>query len=108
VFTAAQAEQWLPSLPGCYLDSTNLASGQIHTITVDFYDATGITVLASAAPLERRRVFPDFVDDFNDRHGPGSPWPKAVLEEWVEGSPLAKVSFVPQQAALPDRRPGPR
>jgi hypothetical protein len=39
-------------------------------------------------------VFPDFVDDFNHRHGPGSPWPRAVLEEWVEGSPLAKVSFV--------------
>jgi hypothetical protein len=52
VFTAAQAEQWLPSLPGCYLDSTNLASGQLHTITVDFYDATGVTVLASATPLK--------------------------------------------------------
>ena len=45
-------------------------------------------------PVERRRVFSDFVDDFNHRHGPGSPWPKAVLQEWVEGSPLAKVSFV--------------
>jgi deazaflavin-dependent oxidoreductase (nitroreductase family) len=45
-------------------------------------------------PAERRRVFPGFVDDFNQRHGPGSPWPKAVLEEWVEGSPLAKVAFV--------------
>ena len=52
VFTAAQAEQWLPSLPGCYLDSTNLASGQLHTITVDFYDATGVTILASATPLK--------------------------------------------------------
>jgi hypothetical protein len=52
VFTAAQAEQWLPSLPGCYLDSTNLTSGQLHTITVDFYDATGVTVLASATPLK--------------------------------------------------------
>ena len=45
-------------------------------------------------PVERRRVFIGFVDDFNHRHGPDSPWPKAVLEEWVEGSPLAKVSFV--------------
>jgi len=44
-------------------------------------------------PAERRRVFTDFVDDFNQRHGPGSPWPEAVLEEWVEGSPLARVSF---------------
>jgi deazaflavin-dependent oxidoreductase (nitroreductase family) len=45
-------------------------------------------------PVERRRVLADFVDDFNHRNGPGSPWPKAVLEEWVEGSPLAKVSFI--------------
>ncbi len=52
VFTAAQAEQWLPSLPGCYLDSTNLASGQLHTITVDFYDATGTRILGSATPLK--------------------------------------------------------
>ena len=52
VFTAAAAEQWLPSLPGCYLDSTNLASGQIHTITVDFYDKTGTTILGSAKPLK--------------------------------------------------------
>jgi deazaflavin-dependent oxidoreductase (nitroreductase family) len=45
-------------------------------------------------PAERRRVFIAFVDDFNHRNGPGSEWPKAVLEEWVEGSPLARVSFV--------------
>lgn len=45
-------------------------------------------------PAERRRVFIDFVDDFNYRHGPDSSWPKAVLEEWVERSPLARISFV--------------
>jgi F420H(2)-dependent quinone reductase len=44
-------------------------------------------------PGERRRVFVDFVDDFNDRNGPDGPWGKAVLDEWVEGSPLARVSF---------------
>jgi deazaflavin-dependent oxidoreductase (nitroreductase family) len=44
-------------------------------------------------PVERRRVLAVFVDDFNRRHDPGDPWPEAVLEEWVEGSPLAKVSF---------------
>jgi hypothetical protein len=31
---------------------------------------------------------------FNHRRSPGGPWPEAVLEKWVEGSPLAKVSFV--------------
>jgi hypothetical protein len=44
-------------------------------------------------PAERHRIFSDFVDDFNHRHGPDSPWPKAVLEEWVASSPLATVSF---------------
>jgi deazaflavin-dependent oxidoreductase (nitroreductase family) len=44
-------------------------------------------------PAERRRVLATFVEEFNRRHGPDSPWPKAVLDEWVEHSPLAKVSF---------------
>lgn len=44
-------------------------------------------------PAERRRILVDFVDDFNERHGPDSPWPTAVLEDWVARSPLAKVSF---------------
>ncbi len=44
-------------------------------------------------PAERRRVLAQFVEDFNRRHGPGSDWPVAVLDEWVARSPLAKVSF---------------
>jgi deazaflavin-dependent oxidoreductase (nitroreductase family) len=44
-------------------------------------------------PVERRRVLAVFVEEFNRRHGPDSPWPEAVLDEWVEGSPLAKVTF---------------
>ena len=44
-------------------------------------------------PGERRRVFVDFVDDFNERNGPDGPWGTAVLDEWVAGSPLARVSF---------------
>ena len=45
-------------------------------------------------PAERRRVLAVFVAEFNRRHGPDSPWPQAVLDEWVERSPLAKVTFV--------------
>ena len=45
-------------------------------------------------PAERRRVLALFVDQFNQRRGPDSPWPEAVLDEWVEHSPLAKVTFV--------------
>ena len=44
-------------------------------------------------PAERRRLLAGFVDEFNDRNGPDSPWGKAVLDEWVEASPLARVSF---------------
>ena len=35
---------YVQPLPGCYLDSTNLASGQIHTITAEFFDATGTAI----------------------------------------------------------------
>src|SRR5580693_3485108 len=45
-------------------------------------------------PAERRRVLGDFVDEFNHRHGSYSPWGVAVLDEWVEGSPLARVRFL--------------
>lgn len=44
-------------------------------------------------PTERRRVLATFVEEFNHRRGPDSPWPQAHLDEWVEGSPLAKVTF---------------
>ena len=44
-------------------------------------------------PTERRRVLAVFVGEFNRRNGPDSPWPTSVLDEWVENSPLAKVTF---------------
>lgn len=44
-------------------------------------------------PAERRRVFAEFVDDFNRRNGSESPWPEAHLEDWVTSSPLVKVTF---------------
>lgn len=45
-------------------------------------------------PAERRGFLTVLVDEFNRRNGPDSPWPEAVLEEWVTGSPLARVTFV--------------
>jgi len=45
-------------------------------------------------PAERRRVLTVFVEEFNRRHGGGTSWPEAVLDEWLEHSPLAKVTFV--------------
>jgi hypothetical protein len=44
-------------------------------------------------PAERERALSQFVGEFNRRHTADSPWPRAVLSEWVEHSPLAKVSF---------------
>jgi deazaflavin-dependent oxidoreductase (nitroreductase family) len=45
-------------------------------------------------PDERRRVLAKFVDEYNDRRGDDSSVPAAVLDEWVERSPLARVSFI--------------
>jgi deazaflavin-dependent oxidoreductase (nitroreductase family) len=44
-------------------------------------------------PAERRRVLTVFVEEFNRRHGGDTSWPEAILDEWVEHSPLAKVTF---------------
>lgn len=44
-------------------------------------------------PAERRRVLSYFVEEFNKRWAPDSPWPRAVLDEWAEHSPLARVDF---------------
>lgn len=44
-------------------------------------------------PAERRRVLTVFVDEFNRRRSPDSPWPVAVVDEWVQHSPLARVTF---------------
>lgn len=60
-----------------------------HGVVADL-PATAIVIVD---PVERRRVLAVFVEQFNQRNGPDSPWPKAVLDEWVERSPLAKVTF---------------
>jgi deazaflavin-dependent oxidoreductase (nitroreductase family) len=44
-------------------------------------------------PAKRRRVLAAFVEEFNRRNGCDGAWPKAVLDEWVEYSSLAKVTF---------------
>jgi hypothetical protein len=43
---------------------------------------------------ERRRILAPLVDQFNERRGDESEWPRAELDEWVHGSPLARVDFV--------------
>ena len=60
-----------------------------HGVVADL-SATA-TVITDAA--ERRRVLTLLVEQFNRRRESDSPWPEAVLDEWVEHSPLAKVTF---------------
>lgn len=60
-----------------------------HGVVADLQATATIVV----DPTERRRILSQFVDEFNRRHGPDSPWPRAVLDDWVQGSPLVKVSF---------------
>jgi deazaflavin-dependent oxidoreductase (nitroreductase family) len=60
-----------------------------HRVVVDL-PATATVIVD---PAERRRALAVFVEEFNRRHGPDSQWPEAVLDEWVEHSPLAKVTF---------------
>ena len=45
-------------------------------------------------PEERRRVLSVFVKQFNDRRAPDSPYPVAVLDDWVASAPLAQVTFI--------------
>ena len=45
-------------------------------------------------PKARRRILSAFVDQFNGRRTADSPYPVAVLGEWVESSPLAKVTIL--------------
>jgi hypothetical protein len=43
---------------------------------------------------ERRRLLAPLVEQFNQRRGDDSEWPRAELDEWVQGSPLTRVDFV--------------
>jgi deazaflavin-dependent oxidoreductase (nitroreductase family) len=50
------------------------------------------TVITDEA--ERRRLLAPLVEQFNERRGDDSEWPRAELDDWVQGSPLARVDFV--------------
>jgi deazaflavin-dependent oxidoreductase (nitroreductase family) len=83
---APRVRDWLANLTA----EPNFTFHLKHGIVADLA-AVG-TVITD--PVERRRVLANFVEQFNRRNLPDSGWPAAVLEEWVEGSPLAKVRFL--------------
>jgi deazaflavin-dependent oxidoreductase (nitroreductase family) len=76
---------WLQNLTA----EPNFAFHLKHRVVADLQ----ATAMVITDPVERRRILSKFVEEFNQRHGPDSPWPKAVLDDWVQRSPLAKISF---------------
>lgn len=82
---AARPRAWL----------TNLASEPRFTFHLKHEVVADLPARATVItdPAERGRILAQFVEQFNARQGPESPWPHAVLEEWVQGSPLARVTF---------------
>ncbi len=74
---------------------TNLAAHPEFTLHLKHGVVADLPATATVIvdPAERRHVLAVFVDEFNRRNRPDSPWPEAVLDEWVANSPLAKVTF---------------
>jgi deazaflavin-dependent oxidoreductase (nitroreductase family) len=75
---------------------TNLSADPHFTFHVKngvVADLPAVAAVVSDA-AERRRVLASFVDQFNQRRTHDSEWPRADLDEWVQGSPLVRVEFV--------------
>ncbi len=82
---APRPRAWLLNLAAAPQFTFHLKHGTVADLPAS------ATVITDAD--ERRRVLAQFVEDFNARQGPDSPWPTAVLDDWVAGSPLVQVSF---------------
>ena len=83
---APRRRDWLANLSAESRFTFHLKSGVVADLPAV---ATVITDVA-----ERRRLLATLVDQFNQRRGDDSEWPRAELDEWVQGSPLAKVDFL--------------
>jgi deazaflavin-dependent oxidoreductase (nitroreductase family) len=83
---APRSRDWLANLTADTQFTFHLKNGLVA-------DLPAVATVISDA-TERRRVLAAFVDQFNQRRGDGSEWPRAALDEWVESSPLARVDFV--------------
>jgi hypothetical protein len=83
---APKRRSWLANLAEQPLFTFHLKNG----VTADL--PARATVIED--PAERRRVLSLFVDQFNERRPPDSPYPVAVLDEWVDSAPLARVTFL--------------
>jgi hypothetical protein len=100
VFYQYEGDVYLSGIPAPKTRSwlANLAAEPLFT----FHLKNGVTadLPAKATVIEdpkvRRRILSAFVDQFNERRAADSPYPVAVLDEWVESRPLAKVAILEQ------------
>jgi hypothetical protein len=83
---AQKRRSWLANLATQPLFTFHLKNGVVADLSAR------ATIIED--PEERRRVLAVFVDQFNDRRTADSPYPAAVLDEWVASAPLAKVTFL--------------
>ena len=83
---APQRRDWLANLSAEPHFTFHLKHGVVADLSAV------ATVITDEA--ERRRLLAPLVDQFNERRGDDSEWPRAELDEWVQGSPLARVDFV--------------
>jgi deazaflavin-dependent oxidoreductase (nitroreductase family) len=89
---------YLSGLPGPRIRDwlANLAAEPRFTFHLKHGIVADLPAVATVItdPQERRRILAAFVSEFNRRHGPDNPEPEAELSEWVDRSPLARVTFV--------------
>jgi F420H(2)-dependent quinone reductase len=83
---APKQRSWLANLAAEPLFTFHLKNGVVADLPAR------ATIIVD--PDERRRVLSVFVDQFNARRAANSPYPVAVLDDWVDGSPLARVAFL--------------
>jgi deazaflavin-dependent oxidoreductase (nitroreductase family) len=83
---APKARDWLINLAA----DPRLTFHLKHGVVADLPAVATVIV----DPDERRRILRVFVEQFNQRREPDSEWPEAVLDEWIEHSPLARVTIV--------------
>jgi deazaflavin-dependent oxidoreductase (nitroreductase family) len=82
---APRTRDWLANLEANPRFTVHLKSAVVADLPA--------TATVIVDPSERRRILGVFVEQFNRRREPNSEWPEAVLDEWVEHSPLAQVTF---------------
>jgi F420H(2)-dependent quinone reductase len=98
VFYQFEGDVYLSGIPAPKKRSwlANLAAQPIFTFHLKNGVVADLPARATVIedPEERRRVLAVFVKQFNDRRASDSPYPVAVLDDWVASSPLAKVTFL--------------